>query len=396
MTDFLRRSWAVVRLDNIGFNISKIRSLLPKGCLLMGVVKADAYGHGDKFVSSEMVRCGADWFGVSNINEAMQLRQGKIYKPILIFGATPPELALELCKNDITQAVYSLDYALMLQQQAEQQQAVVDCHIKLDTGMGRIGFNAFDLQKTLDEIERVYYLQNLRVKGIFTHLSCSDEDTESAREYTKKQFDAFNTVCKELEARGLSLGIKHCANSGATILHEGMSLDMVRPGILPYGMFPSDFCKGKLELRPVMELYSAVTMVKKIKKGDAISYGRTFRAEKDMVVATVPIGYADGYSRLLSNKGRVIIKGKYAPIIGRICMDQMMVDITETPDVKFGDEVILVGKDGDCEITFDEIAKLSETINYESVSVIGKRVPRIYKKFGETVGVADYTGLNLE
>ena len=396
MADFLRRTWAVVRLDNISYNISKIRSLIPKECLLMGVVKADAYGHGDKLVAREMVSSGVDWFGVSNINEAIELRQGKIYKPILIFGATPPEMAEELCKNDITQALYSLDYALMLQEKAEEAGVNVDCHIKLDTGMGRIGFDAREIMETCDQIERAYYLPNLRIKGIFSHFACSDEDNASSREYTKMQYDYFDRVCKELEGRGLGLGIKHIANSGATLLHNDMTKDMVRPGILPYGLYPSADCLGKIELRAVMELYSAVTLVKSIKKGDYISYGRTFRAERDMTVATIPIGYADGYSRLLSNKGRVLIRGKYARIIGRICMDQMMVDVTDIDGVCFGDLVTLVGRDGDKEISFDELASLSGTINYESVCLIGKRVPRIYKRYGETVGVVDYTGLNLE
>ncbi|MEG1448939.1 MAG: alanine racemase [Oscillospiraceae bacterium] len=394
MTDFLRRSWAVVRLDNVVYNIDKIRQKIPKGCMLLGVVKADAYGHGDKYIAEEMVRHGVDWFGVSNINEALNLRKHKIFRPILIFGATPNEMAAELCENNITQAIYSLEYALQLQKSAEEQGVTVDAHIKIDTGMGRIGFSCDDMEQIADEIERVYYLPNIRVTGIFTHFSCSDETEQSSISYTKEQYRKFSEICDILKLRGVDIKIRHCANSGATIMYPEMCLDMVRPGILPYGLYPSNECRD-IDLRPVMELYSVVTMVKKIKSDTQVSYGRTYKADGEKVIATVPIGYADGYSRLLSNKGRCIINGEYANIVGRVCMDQMMVDVTNIPDVGYGTQVTLVGKQGDKEITFDEIAELSQTVNYESVCLIGKRIPRIYKKYGETIGVVDYTGLNL-
>lgn len=394
MTDFLRRSWAVVRLDNIIYNIDKIRQKIPKGCMLMGVVKADAYGHGDKYIAEEMVRHGVDWFGVSNINEALNLRKHRIFKPILIFGTTPREMATELCENNITQAIYSLEYALELQKSAEEQGVTVNAHIKIDTGMGRIGFSCDDMEKTADEIERVYYMPNIRATGIFTHFSCSDETAQDSVEYTKKQYNMFITLCDILKKRGIDFKIKHCANSGATITYPDMCLDMVRPGILPYGLYPSKQCRN-IELKPAMELYSVVSMVKKVKSNTEISYGRTYKTDEERIIATVPIGYADGYSRLLSNKGKCIINGHFANIVGRICMDQMMVDVTDIPNVKCGDQVTIVGRVGDKEISFDDIADLSQTVNYESVCLIGKRIPRIYKKYGETIGVVDYTGLSL-
>lgn len=394
MTDFLRRSWAVVRLDNVVYNIDKIRQKIPKGCMLMGVVKADAYGHGDKYIAEEMIHHGVDWFGVSNINEALNLRKHRVFKPILIFGTTPNEMATELCENNITQAIFSLDYALELQKSAEEQGVTVDAHIKIDTGMGRIGFSCDDIEETVKEIERVYYLPNIRATGIFTHFACSDETGEDSVAYTKQQYEKFTTICDVLKKRGIDLKIKHCANSGATITYPDMCLDMVRPGILPYGLYPSKECRD-IDLKPVMELYSVVSMVKKVKPSNCISYGRTYKTDSERTIATIPLGYADGYSRLLSNKGRVLINGEYANIVGRVCMDQMMVDVTDIKDVKCGTQVTIVGKENDKEITFDDIADLIGTVNYESVCLIGKRIPRIYKKYSDTIGVVDYTGLNL-
>ncbi len=396
MVDYLRRSWAVVNLDNVAHNVREIRKKIRPDCMIMGVVKADAYGHGDKFIVDELIKLGVNWFAVSNINEAMSLRTQGIFHPILILGTTPPARAKQLCEYNITQTVYSMDYARELQEEAEKQGVTVQCHIKVDTGMGRIGFDASNLEEAVEQIKETCGFRNLHCDGIFTHFSSSDEYNPSSIDYTRQQFQLFKEVIDSLEKQGIRFALHHCSNSGGIVNYPEYHWDMVRAGILLYGLIPDAGCKGKISLKPVMELKAVISMVKSVKAGSKISYGRTFTAPRDMRIATVPIGYADGYHRSLSNRGKMLVNGKYAKIVGRICMDQLLLDVTEIPEAQEGMEATIVGQDGDKTITMEEIARLSDTVHYEIMCIIGKRVPRVYTRNGETVGVVDYIRHNVE
>ena len=395
MVDYLRRSWAVVNLDNVAHNVREIRKKLRPGCMIMGVVKADAYGHGDKFIADELIKLGINWFAVSNINEAMSLRNQGIFHPILILGTTPPSRAKQLCEYNITQTVYCMEYARELQEEAEKQGVTVQCHIKVDSGMGRIGFDGSNVEEAVRQIKETCCFSNLQCDGIFTHFSSSDEYNPSSIQYTKQQFELFKTVNQRLEEAGIRFAIHHCCNSGGIINYPEYHWDMVRAGIVLYGLVPDAGCKGKIDLKPVMELKAVISMVKDVKAGSKISYGRTFTTPKAMKLATVPIGYADGYHRSLSNRGKMLVNGQYAKITGRICMDQLLLDVTEIPDVHEGTEATLVGSDNGKTITFEEIARLSDTVHYEIMCIIGKRVPRVYTRKGENVGVVDYIRHNL-
>ena len=396
MVNYLRRSWAVVNLDNVAHNVKEIRKKIRSGCMIMGVVKADAYGHGDKFIADELIKLGINWFAVSNFNEAISLRTQGIFHPILILGMTPPGKAKQLCEYNITQTVYSMDYAKQLQDEAEKQGVTVQCHIKIDSGMGRIGFDARNIDEAVDQIKETCKFKNLQCDGIFTHFSSADEFNNSSIDYTHQQFERFKEVNDRLEKEDIRFSLHHCCNSGGIVNYPEYHWDMVRAGILLYGLIPDSACKGKIELKPVMELKAVISMIKNVKAGSKISYGRTFTAPRDMRIATVPIGYADGYHRSLSNRGKMLVNGKYAKIVGRICMDQLLLDVTEIPEAQEGMEATIVGHDGENTITMEEIARLSDTIHYEIMCIIGKRVPRVYTKNGENVGVVDYIRHNVE
>ncbi|MDL2232853.1 alanine racemase [Ruminococcaceae bacterium OttesenSCG-928-L11] len=392
MTDYLKRSWAVVNLNHLEHNFRLIRQTVSPHCMIMGVIKADAYGHGDKYIADQLVRLGVNWFGVSNLEEALSLRQQGIYHPILVFGVTPSENVRLLNEYNVTQTIYSAEYARELHAMAEEAGVGVQIHIKLDTGMSRLGFvldNGF-ADTSLHEIEEICAMPRFNAQGIYTHFACADELNDDSIQYTRGQFARFMAVLEQLEARGLTFAIRHCCNSAGTINYPDMHLDMVRPGVILYGLNPSDDCAGKADLRPVMELYSSVSMVKEIAEGTPVSYGRCYTAHRTTKVATVAIGYADGYERELSNKARMLVRGQYANVIGRVCMDQLMLDVTHIDGVKAGDLVTIVGEDGSARLTFDEMAELSGTINYEKVCLIGKRVPRLYRQNGKDVGVVDY------
>lgn len=393
MNDYLKRTWAEINLNHIADNVKAIQSLLRPGCQMMGVVKADAYGHGDKYAAGCLRRQGVSWFGVSNLEEALSLRRQGITENILIFGITPSSHAGTLACHNITQSVFSLEYAEKLSTAAARQGVEVPVHIKLDTGMGRIGFSTFDgPAQAAKSAGRVYSLPGLNPTGIFTHFSVADESADDSKQYTLNQFKQFEETCAELERQGFSCGLRHCCNSAAMLNYPQMHLDMVRPGNIIYGLYPSADClrERRIDLKPAMELKSMVSMVKDMGAGRAVSYGRTYKTPGPRVIATVPIGYADGYTRRLSNKARVLIHGQYAPQIGNVCMDQMMVDVTGIPQVREGDIVTLFGRQDGKSISVEELAELTGTINYEIVCVLGRRVPRIYIENGEKIAVVDY------
>lgn len=372
--NFLHRTWAEIDIRALEHNYK----LLKNACLnteIMAVVKADAYGHSAKDIAPVLQKCGVDKFAVSNIEEAIQLRTIGINSPILILGYTPPELAKSLYDNDIIQTVYSLDYASDLSQSALKNNVCLKAHIKLDTGMGRIGFDCRSNDfEGFEDLKKVLTLKNICFDGIFTHFSCADDHSFSNN--TKEQYSRFLRAIEMLQKAGYSFKAKHCCNSAASLLNQDMHSDICRAGIILYGLSPNMDIPIGDDFIPVMTVKSVVSMVKEIKKGDSLGYGMTYVANKNMRVATVTAGYADGYPRKLSNKGYVLIKGKPANIVGRISMDQMTVDISNIDDVKIGDEVVLFGRD----LSVDKIAQFCDTINYEIVCGIPPRVPRVIIK----------------
>ena len=381
----IRPVWAEVNLDNIINNIKEIKKNI-NGEEIIAVVKANAYGHGAVDVAPVLIENGADRLAVAMLSEALELREAGIKVPILILGYTDVAFSEMLINNDIEQTVYSLDYAKELSKKAEALGKVAKIHIAVDTGMGRIGF--LPNEKSVEEVVEISKLSNLRITGIFTHFSNADEQDKS---YAHNQIEKFNSFINEIEKREVNLGLKHISNSASIIDIEDAHYNAIRPGIILYGYYPSDYInKDKLKLMPALSLKCQVIHVKELPKGEYIGYGRKFRTERDSVIATLPIGYADGYVRGLYEKAHVIINGKLAPVVGKICMDQCMVDVTDVGPVKVGDEVVLLGEDNGVKNNADDMAKMLDTINYEILCMIGRRVPRIYIKDGKMVNVRNY------
>lgn len=392
MRSYLRRTWAKIDLNAIEHNYNEIKNHVQGKSEIMCVIKADAYGHGAVFLAREYERMGVKRFAVSNIEEAMQLRENGIESSILILGFTPADLASVLAENNISQAVFSDEYAADLSRCAIESGVTVKIHIALDTGMSRIGFMYQDTdrdQPSLDTIERVCRRSGLEHEGIFTHFFVSDEGGEGRKD-TLYQYRCFSDAIERLSARGIEFPLRHCANSGAIIDYPDTHINMVRAGIILYGLAPSGKLEGRLDLIPAMQLKSVVAQIKTVEPGTRVSYGGTYKTTRRTRIATVPIGYADGYTRALGNKAHMIVNGKYAPVIGRVCMDQLMLDVTDNDSVTTGDEITVIGTDGNCRVTFEETAALAGTINYEIICIIGKRVPRVYFKNGKNVGTMDY------
>jgi len=386
-----KRYWAEVSLDAAENNFNVIKSHLNKETKICCVVKADGYGHGAVSLAKLYEKIGADYFAVSNIEEALQLRQNDITLPIVILGYTNPECAKLLADNDIEQCVFSYEFARELNNFAEKSGVKIRIHLKLDSGMGRIGFcckHGEDDRKELDEAALACCLKNLIPHGVFTHFAVADEAKEG-RDYTLNQFKSFTRAIEYLkEKHGIVFKIRHCANSAAIFDYPEFQLDMVRAGIVLYGSAPS----GKVscpEIKGVMSLKAVVSMVKTLMVGDSVSYGCTYTADKEIKLATVPLGYADGFWRSNLGKANFIIHDKRAPLVGRVCMDQIMIDVTHIPDVKMGDEVIVMGESEKEKITAEEIADLNNTISYEILCAVGKRAPRYYIKSGKFVEVKD-------
>lgn len=373
--DFLHRTWAEIDLNALRHNFQQFKKI-SGNCRLMPVVKANAYGHCAEIIAPVLQEEGADAFAVSNLDEAVALRECGITTPILILGYTPPEAVVQLCEYDIIQSIFSYEYAKELSQFAVNSGVKIKIHIKLDTGMGRIGFDCRNYTFSgINEAIAAAKMQGFSFDGIFTHFACADrtEDTEDG--FTDEQFARFDKAISLFVENGLSPREVHCCNSAAFCFDSEKHQDICRLGIILYGLTPDEGLNLPCNLVPVMTLKSTVSMVKEISAGDTINYGRTFKADKTMRVATISAGYADGYPRLLSNCGEVIMAGKRAPVIGRICMDQFSVDVSDIPSVNIGDEVILFGK----ELPVEELANLCSTINYEIVCGISARVPRIIK-----------------
>lgn len=386
MMDFIRRTWAEINLDAAAHNYKEIRKRASKSAMLCCVIKADGYGHGAVMLAHLYEKLGADWFAVSNIEEAMQLRSAGIKKPVLILGYTPAECAEMLSENNISQAVYSLEYAEALNECAEKAGVKIKIHLKLDTGMSRIGLlcqSRSEDNKAVSDGFNICSMPSFETEGVFTHFAVADEG-EDGEDFTINQFDNFMYTVKRLEQMGVKFKVRHCANSGAIEDYPQMHLDMVRAGIVLYGLVPSVKIKNPLDLQPVMELKSAVSHTKEIHPGMTVSYGRTYTADKTARLATIPVGYADGYVRSVAKDGYVLLHGKRAKIRGRICMDQCMVDISDIEDVKIGDAATVFGRDKNAPGA-DDIANWIGTINYEVTCIVGKRVARVYLKNNEVV-----------
>lgn len=385
MTDE-ERVLAIVDLDAIASNIKNIRAKVDKNSGIIGIIKADAYGHGSVETAKVLLDNGADWLAVAVVDEGLNLRKNGITAPILLLGYTPELRLNDVINNGFIQTVYSYDTAKKLSEAASALGKKAVIHIKIDTGMGRIGYRVNE--ESADEIVKISKLPNIDVNGMFTHFSTADEADKA---YTLEQYNKFVKMNDMLEERGLHIPIKHAANSAAIMDFDNMMFNMVRPGIILYGAYPSDEVKKEnLSLSPAMSIKTHVSYVKDVNEGDSISYGRKYTAPSKRRIATIPVGYADGFIRAYSNGGKVLVRGEYAPIVGRICMDQFMVDVTDIDGVEVNDEVVLMGRQGDKEITADFIASVLDTINYEVFCTLSKRVPRQYIQNGKIVKTIKY------
>ena len=387
--NMVKRTWAEISLNAIEHNYNVIRNKVADDTKVCCVIKADGYGHGAVELSQIYEKLGADFFAVSNIDEGIEIRKSGSKLPIVILGYTPVSEAENLAEYDISQAVFSLEYAKELSEKCVEEDCICKMHIKVDSGMSRIGFMCQEFPRdeySIEEICEACCLPNLEVEGLFTHFCVSDEDAEG-REFTNKQYDNFIHVRDSLKKRGVDISVVHCSNSGAIEDYPETCCDMVRAGIILYGLAPSSKLADRLDLVPAMTLKTVVAFVKEVQKGATISYGRTFTADRKMKIATVPIGYADGFIRQNAKDGYMMVNGKKAKIVGRICMDQTMLDVTDIEDVKTGDEVVVFGTGENGEPTADSLAENTGTINYETVCLVGKRVPRIYIKDGKIENV---------
>lgn len=375
MESLQKRTWAEVSLENIAHNYNAIRERLPECCRFLAVVKTNAYGHGAKRVAELCENLGADYLAATGIDDAVQMRSWGIKAPILIFGYTQPEYIDVLIRKRITQTVDCLETAREFSKVASKMGRKLRVHLKVDTGMGRLGFVCHGDRDSTQEMLEILSLPGLDIEGIYTHLAASDVRDD---EYTKKQLEAFNALVKNLEEESdFRFKLIHCANSGAVINYrQTASLDMVRPGLMLYGLYPGRY-KGDIELRPAMELKTRVVCVKELRPGDCVSYGCTFVAEKQAKIAVLPIGYGDGLHRVLSGKIDVLVNGRRARQIGRICMDFCMIDVTDIP-CEVGDVATIFGRDGNEFISIEELAEKAGTISYEITCALTERVPRVH------------------
>ena len=373
MSGYLR-CYAEVSLKAIGHNIAQVKKRLRPGVKLLAVIKADAYGHGAVRVG-KYLEDQVDYFAVATAEEAMELREQGIRLPVLVLGYISPEQYGEILDYDITQTVYSLEIAEKLSEASVKAGCRTKIHAALDTGMTRIGFHI--TEEEADRIAAISRLPGLELEGMFTHFSCADQKDKT---YCGLQLEKFRRMEGMLRARGVEIPVKHICNSAGIMEFDDYRFDMVRSGIVTYGLYPSEEVdKSRLPLIPALSWKSRVIHVQDAEPGLGVSYGATYTTEGPCTrIATVSAGYADGYPRALSNKGRVLIHGRYAPILGRVCMDQMMVDVSHIPDVKVEDAVTLIGREGDRRITMEEVADPACRFNYEMACGISKRVPRIY------------------
>jgi alanine racemase len=371
-----RPTWAEIDLDALAHNFHVIKNQIGSGTKILAAVKANAYGHGGIECARRLESGGADWFGVALPEEGIELRKAGITRPILCLGGSWPAQESALIEHQLTAVAYRLDTIESLDREAREANTTTNVHIKIDTGMGRLGVRADAVGEFCDALTR---FKNIRVEGLMTHLAAADD--ESKQEFTDNQLAKFESAIATFRERGFRPTLIHAANSAAAFANPGARGDMVRPGGALYG-FTRDVLPSNIEtpgLRPVMSLHSRIVLLKNVPKGEYLGYGCTFQTQRDSLIATIPIGYDDGYRRALSNKARVIVRGQFAPVVGRVSMDLTLVDVTEAPGVSLDDHVTLLGDDGESSITAEELGELAGTISYEITCGISNRVPRIYK-----------------
>lgn len=371
-----RHTWVEVDLDAVRYNFAQTKRLIEKGTSLLVVVKGNAYGHGIFEVSKILQEIGADFLGVATLDEALFLRKKRINMPILILGSVLEHELEPAIKNNITLTLCHLGLAKSIDRLASQFKKRASVHVKVDTGMGRIGVWH---EEAHDFVKKIFNFKNIFIEGIYTHFSIAGRD----KFFTSYQIDSFTSLLENLSRSGIEIPHRHAANSLATVNLKKSHLNLVRPGLIIYGMYPKRSFSRKLELKPALSLKSRIVFLKKTPAGRSISYGRTYITQRPTVIATLPIGYADGYGRILSNKAKVLVRGQRAPVVGKVTMDQTMVDVGHIEGVKLGDEVVLIGKQGENEIRCEELARLAGTIPYEIVCSITNRVPRIYKNLSK-------------
>lgn len=384
------RVQANINLDAICNNIKNAKNKLKAGTKVMAIIKADAYGHGAVPVAKALDEL-VDAYGIAIIEEGIELRNAGIKKPILILGYTPIQQLNLLLKYDITAAVFSYEMAEKLSQEAKKQGKIAKVHIKLDTGMGRIGFMPED--SSISVIKKISKLEGIEIEGCFSHFARADEKN---LDFTHLQLERYMNFVNKLEEEGIIIPVRHISNSAGIMEVPDANLDMVRSGIITYGLYPSnEVNKENLTIEPAMEIKACISYLKEVGEGTGISYNSTYVTKRRTKVATIPVGYGDGYPRALSSKGRVLIHGQSAPILGRVCMDQFMVDVTDIPEVQEGDMVTLVGKDENEFISVEEVSAASgSSFNYEFVCDVGKRIPRVYYLHGKKVGTSDFYHYN--
>lgn len=367
--------WAEVSLEAIRHNIKEVRRVVGPTREIMAVVKANGYGHGSVEVARAAIDAGASRLAVARLGEAMTLRDAGIRLPILIFGSIPGEELKKALQNGISLTVYRTDMAEEISNVAQRLGLQAIVHVKVDTGMGRLGF--MPDESGIEQIKILSRFKGLSLEGIYTHFAAADEKDKS---YARRQLEQFLSFLKDLEERGVTFPLRHGANSAAIIDFPEAHLDLVRPGIMIYGLYPSgEVDHSRVELQPAMTLKTRIAHLKNVEAGTKISYGCTYTVPRKTTIASLPLGYADGYPRLLSSRGQVLIRGQRAPVVGRICMDQCMVDVGHIPDVRVGDEVIVFGNNNKDFLPVEQIASWLGTINYEVVCLVGSRVPRIYR-----------------
>ncbi|MDD2981366.1 MAG: alanine racemase [Hespellia sp.] len=382
-----QRVYAQINLDAIAYNMEQMKRNIHEGTEMIAVIKTDGYGHGAIPIANLVEPYSYVWgFATASLEEALILKKAGISKPILVLGSVFPQQYEELIEYEIRANVYTKEMAEELSRTAVNMGKKAYCHIKIDTGMGRLGFLVNE--QSVDAITAISKLPNLMLEGMFTHFSKADEED---KKFTEIQHDQFVWMEQHLQERGVKFPFVHCDNSAGIIDLQNYNHNLVRAGISIYGLYPSkEVDKSAVDLKPALELISQVTFVKTLKKGSPISYGGTYITDSDMQVATIPVGYGDGYPRSLSNKGYVLIHGQKAKILGRVCMDQFMVDVTDIEDVTIGDRVVLIGKDHDTFLPVETLSDLSGRFNYEFVCDLGKRIPRVYQKDGKVTEAIDY------
>ncbi|BCU80474.1 alanine racemase [Polycladomyces abyssicola] len=384
---YYRDTIAEIDLDAITHNVQQFRNRFPSSVRLMAVVKADAYGHGAVPVAKTALEAGATHLAVAFLDEALELRNAGIEAPILVLGYTPPEAVAEAVRRDVTLTVYSDAVVDEVASQAARLGRKVPVHVKVDTGMGRLGL--FE-DEVLPFLHRIGRYDTIEVEGLFTHFATADEVDKS---YTEWQHEQLERIITRLQSEGIKIPLVHCANSATAIDLPAYAHQLVRLGISMYGYYPSDEVNREVvDLRPALTLKTKIVHLKRPPAGMGVSYGKTYVTDGTRWIATIPVGYADGFNRLLSNRGEALVNGRRVPIVGRICMDQTMLDVTEAMPVKVGDEVVLYGKQGNERITVDEVAEALGTISYEVTCMIGYRVPRVYKKGGRIISVVNRLG----